>query len=120
MPRDQVEQALAGFLDSPTWSAFAGMSPAGSAADPAETEDLEFSNERREPSQGLRGLLYYIAEEDAKRKAYEHRGIICEECREQPIRGVRWYVRAPLPTLDASRGAAEARVQRKTDDLFLM
>ena len=86
---NQAEAAVSAFLDSPNWSAFAGVSPADSA-DPAETEDMELSNERREPSQGLRGLLYYIAEDDAKRKAYEHRGISCEECREQPIRGVRW------------------------------
>lgn len=43
------------------------------------------------PSQGLRGLLYYIAEDDAKRKAYEHRGIRCEECGEHPIRNIRWH-----------------------------
>ncbi|KAK5109063.1 hypothetical protein LTR62_007519 [Meristemomyces frigidus] len=41
--------------------------------------------------QGIKGLLYYIAEEDAKRKAYEHRGIFCEECDKSPIRGIRWH-----------------------------
>lgn len=90
MEIELAEDAVSAFLNSPNWSAFAGASPANSTADPAETEDMELSNERREPSQGLRGLLYYIAEDDAKRKAYEHRGIGCEECREQPIRGVRW------------------------------
>ncbi|EME48419.1 hypothetical protein DOTSEDRAFT_67463 [Dothistroma septosporum NZE10] len=91
MSREQVEQAVAGFLDSASWRAFADMSSVDSAADPAETEDIEPSNGRREPSQGLRGLLYHIAEDDAKRKAYEHRGISCEECGETPIRGVRWH-----------------------------
>lgn len=60
--------------------------------DHAETEDLDaMSNANREPSQGLRGLLYYIAEENAKRNAYEHRGIHCEECNLFPITGTRWH-----------------------------
>jgi len=44
-----------------------------------------------EPAQGLKGLLYYIAEEKAKREAYEHRGIRCDSCSESPIRGIRWH-----------------------------
>lgn len=44
-----------------------------------------------EPTQGLKGLLYHIAEGEAKRKAYEHRGIHCEECGERPIKGIRWH-----------------------------
>jgi hypothetical protein len=44
-----------------------------------------------EPAQGLKGLLYYIAEEKAKREAYEHRGIRCDSCNESPIRGIRWH-----------------------------
>ncbi|KAI6841200.1 hypothetical protein KC340_g8988 [Hortaea werneckii] len=60
--------------------------------DLAETEDFEAANgARQEPSQGIKGLLYYIAEQDAKRKGYQHRGIACEECGETPIRGVRWH-----------------------------
>ncbi|QIW97512.1 hypothetical protein AMS68_003030 [Peltaster fructicola] len=39
----------------------------------------------------LKGVLYYIAEEQAKRKAYQHRGIRCEECGETPICNVRWH-----------------------------
>lgn len=58
----------------------------------AETEDVDATeSEDMEPSQGLKGLLYHIAETDAKRKAYEHRGIHCEGCGERPIRGVRWH-----------------------------
>ena len=58
----------------------------------AETEDVEgLEGDNEEPSQGLKGLLYHIAENEAKRKAYEHRGIHCEGCGEQPIRGVRWH-----------------------------
>ncbi|KAF7193123.1 putative E3 ubiquitin-protein ligase [Pseudocercospora fuligena] len=59
---------------------------------PAETEDLDaMSSANREPSQGLRGMLYYIAEDNAKRNAYEHRGIHCEECGIHPITGIRWH-----------------------------
>ena len=61
-------------------------------SDFAETEDLSAIDDPiQEPEQGLKGLLYHIAETDAKRKAYEHRGIHCEECGEKPIRGIRWH-----------------------------
>ncbi|KAK5171925.1 uncharacterized protein LTR77_003562 [Saxophila tyrrhenica] len=57
----------------------------------AETEDgNSFTASDPEPSQGLKGLLYHIAEAEAKRKAYEHRGVHCDGCHETPIRGVRW------------------------------
>jgi len=60
--------------------------------DLAETEDIEGLNDSPErPSQSIKSLLYYIAEEQAHRKAYEHRGITCEECGENPIRGIRWH-----------------------------
>jgi Ca2+-binding EF-hand superfamily protein len=59
--------------------------------DIAETEDLDESTAQAEPSQCIKGLLYYIAEENSKREAYEHRGIACEECGENPIRGIRWH-----------------------------
>ena len=60
--------------------------------DVAETEASSGEDDAQaEPEQGLKGLLYHIAETDAKRKAYEHRGINCEECGERPIRGVRWH-----------------------------
>ncbi|KAK4555168.1 hypothetical protein LTR86_007934 [Recurvomyces mirabilis] len=41
--------------------------------------------------QGITGLLYYIAEENAGSKAYEHRGISCESCGDSPICGIRWH-----------------------------
>jgi Ca2+-binding EF-hand superfamily protein len=44
----------------------------------------------KDPSQELRSLLYHIAEEDAKRQSYVHRGVHCEEC-SSVIRGVRWH-----------------------------
>lgn len=60
--------------------------------DAAETElGIMDESQAVEPAQGLKGLLYYIAEEKAKREAYEHRGIRCDSCNESPIRGIRWH-----------------------------
>jgi Ca2+-binding EF-hand superfamily protein len=52
--------------------------------------DLRRRSTEKEPSQELRSLLYHIAEEDAKRQAYMHRGVHCEECG-KVIKGVRWH-----------------------------
>ncbi|EMC94808.1 hypothetical protein BAUCODRAFT_562798 [Baudoinia panamericana UAMH 10762] len=58
---------------------------------PAVTEEpVEDTDAPHEHTHGLKGLLYYIAEQDANRQGYEHRGISCEECGQLPIRGVRW------------------------------
>ncbi|KAK4545531.1 hypothetical protein LTR36_002881 [Oleoguttula mirabilis] len=70
----------------------------------AETEDLEGLNGApKEPTEGLKGLLYYIAEEDARRKAYEHRGIHCEDTCEatsvHPKTHVFAKIKIPLPSL---------------------
>jgi Ca2+-binding EF-hand superfamily protein len=86
-----VEHAVRTLLASERWrSATSGLPSDEDDAGIAETEDLDL-NANQEPSQGLRGLLYYIAEDDARRKAYEHRGITCEECGQLPIQGVRWH-----------------------------
>jgi len=59
--------------------------------DETDAGDMLDANRTEEPAQGLKGLLYYIAEEKAKREAYEHRGIRCDSCNESPIRGIRWH-----------------------------
>jgi Ca2+-binding EF-hand superfamily protein len=59
--------------------------------DETDAGDILDGNHAAEPAQGLKGLLYYIAEEKAKREAYEHRGIRCDSCNESPIRGIRWH-----------------------------
>ncbi|KAK4508183.1 hypothetical protein PRZ48_001921 [Zasmidium cellare] len=88
----QVAQALSKFFVSDKWVAAFRDTYETWRSEPAETEDMDGTDGApKEPSHGLRGLLYYIAEEDAKRKAYEHRGIRCEECSEMPIRGVRYH-----------------------------
>jgi Ca2+-binding EF-hand superfamily protein len=59
--------------------------------DETDAGDMLEGTHGEEPAQGLKGLLYYIAEEKAKREAYEHRGIRCDSCNESPIRGIRWH-----------------------------
>ncbi|KAK5130786.1 hypothetical protein LTR08_001676 [Meristemomyces frigidus] len=82
-----IVRAIRAFLEEE--AAVWGLGSDPNDTDIAETEDLEGLNSAQGPSQGIKGLLYYIAEEDARRKAYEHRGILCNECGEQ-IRGLRW------------------------------
>ncbi|KAL1305245.1 hypothetical protein AAFC00_002160 [Neodothiora populina] len=60
--------------------------------DLAETVlDSDAGGNTHQPGQGIMGLLYTIAEEQAKRGAYIHRGTRCDSCGEFPIRGVRWH-----------------------------
>lgn len=54
-------------------------------------DENEGPDEHTTNADQLKEVLYYIAEEQAKRKAYVHRGIRCEECGENPIRNVRWH-----------------------------
>lgn len=64
--------------------------------DEQSTDVTDLDNDRqtpvvpKEPSQELRSLLFHIAEEDAKRQAYHHRGFRCEECACE-IKGIRWH-----------------------------
>ncbi|KAF2723826.1 hypothetical protein K431DRAFT_282520 [Polychaeton citri CBS 116435] len=62
-------------------------------ADGADTESpgTRGRSSAEDRSQGLKKLLYAIAEEEAKRKAFEHRGIACEECGAMPIQGIRYH-----------------------------
>ncbi|KXT00681.1 hypothetical protein AC578_8268 [Pseudocercospora eumusae] len=90
----EVDFLLAAPVRSPETGSGSGSSSESDARNspPVETEDLDaISSANREPSQGLRGLLYYIAEDNAKRNAYEHRGIHCEDCGIHPITGIRWH-----------------------------
>lgn len=87
-----ISREVAEFLRTYPFSSHSDTESDRDTRDLAETEDMEGLNDSPEgPSQGIKGLLYYIAEEQAHRKAYEHRGITCEECGENPIRGIRWH-----------------------------
>lgn len=87
------------FVASETWQLPPGnesLAPIALAADnngvePAETEGSMDMAVNGAPNHGLRGLLYYIAEDNAARRAYVHRGIRCEGCGEFPILGVRYH-----------------------------
>ena len=88
---EQIDLAITKFTNSAAFRTPNESSSDGEDATYADTEDVDgLDASDTEPSQGLKGLLYHIAETDAKRKAYEHHGIHCEECSERPIRGVRW------------------------------
>ena len=45
----------------------------------------------REAGADVKSVLYYIAEEQSKQKAYIHHGIRCDSCGEMPICGTRWH-----------------------------
>ncbi|KAF2148729.1 hypothetical protein K461DRAFT_246812 [Myriangium duriaei CBS 260.36] len=62
------------------------------AHDDAETLDAGSEvDEDENKDQGLKALLYHIAEEEAKKQAYIHRGTRCDNCGKLPITGVRWH-----------------------------
>ncbi|TKA81199.1 hypothetical protein B0A55_02631 [Friedmanniomyces simplex] len=87
-----IEEAIRSFLNDRFSRVAEDQSSDTTTEEIAETEEMNSANGAPvEPSQGIKGLLYFIAEEDSKRKAYEHRGISCEECGESPIRGVRYH-----------------------------
>lgn len=91
-------QVIQDFIQSEVWQQPPGsesLVPLGTtqdefeAGDPAETEgDMETA---ANDAHGVRGLLYYIAEENEANKAYIHRGIRCEGCGDFPITGVRYH-----------------------------
>jgi hypothetical protein len=88
----EIDRAVEKFVRSEVFLTSGASSSDSDEVTYAETEDVDGpESEKMEPSQGLKGLIYHIAETDAKRKAYEHRGIHCEGCGEQPIRGIRWH-----------------------------
>ena len=89
---EEINEAISNFYDSDAYRERDISSSDNEEMTYAETEDVDgLDGTDTEPSHGLKGLLYHIAETEAKRKAYEHRGIHCEECGERPIRGVRWH-----------------------------
>ncbi|MCJ1414758.1 hypothetical protein MMC32_001086 [Xylographa parallela] len=48
------------------------------------------ADESKKEGQSLLNLLYHIAEDQAKREGYVHRGVSCNSCNTQPIRGIRY------------------------------
>ncbi|KAL9018726.1 MAG: hypothetical protein Q9185_003956 [Variospora sp. 1 TL-2023] len=60
-------------------------------ADESRSESAEGGEENR-PSQdqNLMNLLYRIAEDQARKEGYVHRGVICNSCNAMPIHGIRY------------------------------
>lgn len=50
----------------------------------------ETDNEPPKEGQSLLNLLYHIAEDQARREGYIHRGVTCNSCGSMPIRGIRY------------------------------
>ncbi len=50
----------------------------------------EHANNAPKEGQSLLNLLYHIAEDQARREGYVHRGVTCNSCGSMPIRGVRY------------------------------
>ncbi|MCJ1471922.1 hypothetical protein MMC13_000563 [Lambiella insularis] len=48
------------------------------------------NEETKKKGQSLLNLLYHIAEDQARRDGYVHRGVSCNSCNTQPIRGIRY------------------------------
>ncbi|MCJ1380402.1 hypothetical protein MMC17_003505 [Xylographa soralifera] len=48
------------------------------------------TDESKKEGQSLLNLLYHIAEDQARREGYVHRGVSCNSCNTQPIRGIRY------------------------------
>lgn len=57
----------------------------------SETSADSDHQDDREPAQGVKSLVYNIAQEEAMRRLYVHTGIRCEQCGQYPILGVRWH-----------------------------
>ena len=65
----------------------------GTAADGESLQSWHGGDENEESKkegQSLLSLLYHIAEDQARRDGYVHRGVSCNSCNIQPIRGIRF------------------------------
>lgn len=74
---DNITQALGGNYDNDEDESYGRRSYHGTADD--------------QNGQNVLDLLYRIAEEQAKRAGYKHRGVECNGCGMQPIDGIRYH-----------------------------
>src|SRR5690606_29299434 len=87
--RHITEEELRGLLEATGQSSFGNDDGAFDAlAELLPHQDNSTAEERQ--NQNLLNLLYHIAEDNAKREGYIHRGVTCNSCSTQPIRGVRY------------------------------
>ena len=66
--------------------------PVSSTANANEKEEEGARDSEDRDSQSLLNLLYQIAEAQAVKEGYVHRGITCNRCHISPIRGYRYKV----------------------------
>lgn len=71
------------------------------------------NNEGKKEGQSLLNLLYHIAEDQARRDGYVHRGISCNSCNTQPIRGIR-YRCSNCANFDLCEQCEAAQIHPKT------
>lgn len=118
--RSDIGAAFWSFLHGPVFNSGRRQESSEHAthADTDDASGIDALNDMPdEPSQGLKGLLYHIAQAEANRKAYEHRGIHCDECGETPIRGVRWHC-MNCPDWDLC-SACEANTNHQSNHIFV-
>ncbi|MCJ1287601.1 hypothetical protein MMC26_006953 [Xylographa opegraphella] len=71
------------------------------------------TDESKKEGQSLLNLLYHIAEDQARREGYVHRGVSCNSCNTQPIRGIR-YRCSNCADFDLCETCEAAQVHPKT------
>ena len=98
----------------------------GDAADGAETVagteqewdgrtrwDGRMHHHNERDGQGLKQMLYYIAEHQSREEGYIHRGVTCNSCDIKPIRGIRWRC-ANCPDFDLCSDCESSDIHNKT------
>ncbi|KAL8794393.1 MAG: hypothetical protein Q9195_003092 [Heterodermia aff. obscurata] len=98
LPEIQDGEAIATEFLPATNNAGTLNAPSHDVRSPAETvverSDLSWRGETEDHSehkkQTVLGLIYHIAEEQARKDGYVHRGVTCNGCNTLPIRGIRY------------------------------
>lgn len=85
----------------------------------SEQSDQHSSDDRQGDAdkQDVLQLVYLISEEQAKKKAYIHRGVMCNGCQTQPILGIR-YSCANCPDFDLCEDCEAGQIHIKTHLFF--
>ncbi|KAI4158321.1 MAG: hypothetical protein LQ342_007557 [Letrouitia transgressa] len=75
------------------------------------------TSDRPQESQSTLNLVYRIAEEQAKKEGYVHRGVSCNSCNAMPIRGIRFRC-ANCPDYDLCEQCEAMQLHDKTHLFF--
>ncbi|MCJ1245095.1 hypothetical protein MMC30_002296 [Trapelia coarctata] len=91
---EAIRSALPRLDDGDSGSPASGtLNRPGTAADGESLQSWQGGDENEESKkegQSLLSLLYHIAEDQARRDGYVHRGVSCNSCNIKPIRGIRF------------------------------